>query len=258
VLINLRSLLYNIAFYGVVVVYSIIGLPTLVMPRAICLAYAKFWAATSLVLLRAICGLRVELRGRERLPDGPLVIAAKHQSAWDTFALMVVFDRPVYVLKRELMWIPLFGWYLWKTGMIPVDRAKAASALIALIKRVSLAIKGGDQVIIFPEGTRRAPGAPPDYKPGVAMMYKEFGVPCVPLALNSGLFWPRRTFRRLPGTLVVEMLEPIPPGLNRKDFMARLERELEAGSARLLAEGLADLRARGLEPALPRDANEPA
>lgn len=247
-LITLRSLTYNILFYVVVTVYSVIALPTFALPQPMIVAYARFWGRTNLWLLRMICGLRLEVRGRDKIPSGPLIVAAKHQSAWDTFALMTLFDQPVYILKRELQWIPIFGWYTIKAGMIPVHRSKAASALIDLVRRASAKLKTNHQLIIFPEGTRRPPGAAPDYKPGVAMMYKECGAPCLPVALNSGLFWPRRTFRRLPGTIVVEICDPIPPGLGRKEFMARLESEIETASAALLREGLADLRARGLEP----------
>lgn len=239
VLITLRSLVYNVLFYLTVVIYSILALPTFALPPRAILWVARFWAQTNVWLLRIVCGVRLEVRGREHVPSGPLIVAAKHQSAWDTFALMTLFPHPVYVLKRELQMIPIFGWYTIKAGMIPVHREKRGSALAALTRRAAAQIRIGAQLIIFPEGTRRAPGAPPDYKPGVALMYKEFGVPCLPVALNSGLFWPRRTFRRLPGTIVVEFLEPIPPGLDRRTFMARLERQIEQASARLLAEGVA-------------------
>jgi 1-acyl-sn-glycerol-3-phosphate acyltransferase len=136
------------------------------------------------------------------------------------------------------MWLPFYGWYAWKTGLIPVDRSAGMAALSRMTKAAQRELKRGRQIVIFPEGTRQAPGAAPDYKPGVAFLYSKAGVPCVPMALNSGLFWPRRSTRRIPGTILVEALEPIPPGLDRPTFAARLESVLEAATARLVAEGI--------------------
>ena len=153
----------------------------------------------------------------------------------ETFALLLLFDDPAYIAKRELMWIPLFGWYLAKARMIPVDRGARAQALTALTRRVRAEVKRGRQVIIFPEGTRRAPGASPAYKHGVAHMYAETGVPCLPVALNSGLVWGRRSFRRYPGTVTFEILDPIPPGLDKDAMLARLRHDIETATARLVA-----------------------
>jgi 1-acyl-sn-glycerol-3-phosphate acyltransferase len=183
-----------------------------------------------------VCGTKVEWRGVEKLPKTACIIACKHQSAWETFALYAVIDDPTYILKRELMWIPLFGWYTWKAGLIPVDRSAGLSALSRMTARAQKALGLGRQLVIFPEGTRRPPGAEPIYKPGVAFLYSKAGVPCVPLALNSGVFWPRRSLRRRPGTILVQALDPIPAGLDRKTFFVRLQNDLEAATARLVAE----------------------
>jgi 1-acyl-sn-glycerol-3-phosphate acyltransferase len=156
---------------------------------------------------------------------------------WETFALLTLFDDPAYIFKRELGWIPVFGWYAVKSRMVPVDRGARGGAIAGMIERAAEELKRGRQIIIFPEGTRTAPRAPPAYKSGVARLYAATGVPCLPVALNSGLYWPRRKFLRHPGTIVLEVLDPIPPGLDRETFAARLEREIETATGRLVAEG---------------------
>ena len=175
--------------------------------------------------MRVVCNIRVEFRGVEKIPTGPLIVASKHQSMWETLLLPGFFEAPFFVIKRQLNFIPLFGQYLIKTGMVAIDRSEGRRALLSVIRRAAEEVKHGRQFVIFPEGTRTAPGAPPHYKGGVGMVYTECGVPCLPVALNSGLFWPRRTFMRYPGTLVVEFLDPIPPGLKRDEFLARVERQ---------------------------------
>ena len=158
-----------------------------------------FHSRTSLWLLRTICGIKVEWRGVEKIPQGACIVAGKQQSLWERFSLYALLDDPTYVLKRELMWIPLFGWHMRKAGLIPIDRSAGISALSRMTARARKELGRSRQVVIFPEGTRRRPGAEPSYKPGVAHLYAKAGVPCVPLALNSGLFWPRRSLLRRPG-----------------------------------------------------------
>jgi 1-acyl-sn-glycerol-3-phosphate acyltransferase len=215
---------------------------TFLLPRRGNLGMATIWGLTSMWLLRVVCGTKVEFRGLEKLPKGAMIVAAKHQSTWETFALLWLFPDFTFIVKRELMWIPLFGWFMWKGRMIPVDRGARSQALTDMTARARVEIRSGRQLIIFPEGTRRAPGAEPRYKFGVAHLYAEIGVPCVPIALNSGLFWPRRSFRRLPGTMLVEVLDPIPPGLDKETFFKRLQGEIETATARLVAEGREELR----------------
>jgi 1-acyl-sn-glycerol-3-phosphate acyltransferase len=176
----------------------------------------------------------VEYRGVEKIPQGPLLVASKHQSMWETFALLQMFDHPLYILKRELTRIPFFGWYLMKAGMISVDRRAGGRALLKMVRQASEEVRNGRQLIIFPEGTRRPVGAPPDYKPGVAQLYASSRASCLPVALNSGLFWPRRTFMRYPGTLVVEFLDVLPPGLPRDEFLRRIAATIEEATARLV------------------------
>jgi 1-acyl-sn-glycerol-3-phosphate acyltransferase len=241
-----RSILFNILFYLNLGILLIAAIPTLLMPPQAIIEMAKLWGRTSLWLLRVVCGTRYEFRGLDRIPSGPLIVAAKHQSTWETFALLSLFKHPIFIIKRELTWIPLFGWFTIKGKMIAVDRGAGSQALAAMTKRAREVIRGGRQLFIFPEGTRRAAGAEPRYKFGVAHLYDVIGVPCVPVALNSGLFWPRRSLIRLPGTIVVEFLESIPPGLDKDAFFSRMQDEIETATARLVAEGEAELKRRGL------------
>lgn len=241
--ILVRSLLFNALYYANLLVHLIVALPTLVLPYPALRPFIRSYARTSLWLLRVVCGTKVSWRGTENIPPGSSIVACKHQSAWETFALYAVLDDPIYVLKRELMWIPLFGWYMWKAGLIPIDRSAGMAALSRMTARAQRAIAAGRprQLVIFPEGTRRAPGAGPSYKPGIVHLYARADLPCVPAALNSGLFWPRRSLVRLPGTIIVEFLPPIAPGFDRAGFLPRLQAAIEDASARLLREsGVSD------------------
>jgi 1-acyl-sn-glycerol-3-phosphate acyltransferase len=244
----IRSVIFNLLFYANVTVQMIAALPTFVLPRRFLHMFVRSYALTSLWLLRVICGTKVEWRGVEKLPKGACILACKHQSAWETFALYAAIDDPTYILKRELMWLPLFGWYMWKEGLIPIDRSAGMAALARMTARARAALAAGRQIVIFPEGTRRLPGAEPAYKPGVLYLYGKAGVPCVPIALNSGLYWPRRSFLRLPGTIVVEILDPIAPGLDREAFARQLEDTIEGTTARLVGEASARGQVSGAKP----------
>jgi len=233
----LRSLVFNVLFYAVLVCLLILALPAFLMPPRTVITVARWWAHATLFLMRVICNIRVEFRGVENIPPGPLVIVAKHQSFWETFALMPFFDHPIFILKRQLMLIPVFGQLLGKAGMIAIDRGAGVKALLDMTRRARTAVRSGCQLVIFPEGTRRAPGAPPDYKSGFAQIYASCGVPCLPVALNSGLFWPRRTFMRYPGTLVVEFLDPLPAGLPKNEFLSRVETAIEQATGRIVEAG---------------------
>jgi 1-acyl-sn-glycerol-3-phosphate acyltransferase len=232
-----RSIVFNVLFYANLIVHMIAALPTLLLPYPILHAFIRSYARSSLWLLRVVCDTKVEWRGIEKIPHGACIAACKHQSLWETFALYAVFRDPTFIIKRELMWIPVFGWYTWKAGLIPIDRSAGLSALSRMTRAAQKELESSRQLVIFPEGTRRPPGAEPSYRPGVAQLYSKTGVACVPLALNSGLFWPRRSVHRLPGTILVEVLDPIAPGLDRHAFLARLQSVLEEASARLVAEG---------------------
>ena len=242
-MIIIRSVVFNVLFYLVLAAYLMVAMPTLLLPRWGIIRLAQHWGRVNLHLLRIVCGITVEWRGLEKIPAGACLVAAKHQSVWETFALLTVFRDPTYILKRELLWLPLFGWAAWRAGMIPVDRGGGKPALAAMAAHVRDALAAGKQIIIFPEGTRRPAGAEPKYKYGIAHLYGEGIAACVPIALNSGLFWPRRQFLRYPGTITVEILDPIAPGLPIDEFFERLQRDLEAATARLIAQGRRDIAA---------------
>jgi 1-acyl-sn-glycerol-3-phosphate acyltransferase len=244
----LRSTAFTLAFYVNIIVWMVFALPTLLLPRQALTSVVRTWARSNILLLKVIAGIRCEVRGRERIPPGGLIVACKHQSTWETFALFLVFSDPCFVLKRELTWLPLFGWLAMKAQMIPVNRGARSAAMKAMTMAGKREVDRGRQIVIFPEGTRRSPGAEPAYKFGVAFLYSELDVPCVPVALNSGLFWPRRQLVKRPGTVVVEILDPIPPGLERGAFLERLQHDVERASDRLLDEvELARKRQRALQ-----------
>jgi 1-acyl-sn-glycerol-3-phosphate acyltransferase len=236
-----RSVLFNVLFYLALLLLLIVAMTTLPMPRGAVLAVARFWARTNLWMLRVICKINVAWTGIEKIPPGALIVGAKHQSTWETFALLTLLPDPTFIVKRELMWIPMFGWCVWRAGMIPVDRGAGKPAMAAMNARARAELDRGRQIIIFPEGTRRAAGAEPNYKYGIAHVYAEGAAPCLPIALNSGLFWPRRRFLRYPGTVRVEILDPIPPGLDRDIFFARLQESIETATGRLIREGEREL-----------------
>ena len=248
----LRTILFNICFYLNTILYMIVCLPVLLLPRSMLWRAVGSWTSVNLWFLQKICGIKFEFYGTERIPAGPLIVAAKHQSTGETYALLQLFADPVYVLKRELMWIPVFGWYCLKARMIPVRRGARAAALSAMAARAREEIARRRQIIIFPEGTRRPQDAEPNYNYGVAFLYGELGVPCLPIALNSGLYWPRRSWHMRPGTIRVEILDPIPPGLHPDAFLARLQNELEPATARLVSAGRSEIAARERQDAFRR------
>jgi 1-acyl-sn-glycerol-3-phosphate acyltransferase len=236
----LRSLAFLAALAFWTLVIGVAGLATLPRPAAVTYRYAVFWARGALWLLARTCGLRHRVVGAERLPPGPAILAVKHQSAWETIALLRDAPRWAGVLKRELLMIPIYGWYLRRIGMIPIDRAAGAGAMKALLRAARAAVTGRRWIMIMPEGTRTPPGRAGRYHPGIAALYGALGVPVVPVALNSGLFWGRRSLAKRPGTITLEYLDPIAPGLDRAEFMAVLQERLEAASNRLVEAGIAD------------------
>jgi 1-acyl-sn-glycerol-3-phosphate acyltransferase len=240
---TLRSLAFNVGFWSWTLAMAIVGIPLLALPRRFVMGHARIWMAGTQAMLKTLVGLDYEVRGREHLPREPAILALKHQSAWETLVLLLVIDDPAIALKRELTLIPVFGWYTLRAGMIRIDRSSGAAALRSMVEGARAALLRGSPVVIFPEGTRVAPGAHRPYHPGVAALYLQLDRPVVPVALNSGLFWPRRSFAKQPGRIVVEFLPPIAPGLDRRAFMLELERRLEGATTRLVAEGRAQLAA---------------
>lgn len=234
-----RSTIFNVLFYVTTIVLMVVFLPVLVMPARATIWLARLWGRVSVWLLRVICGTHVEFRGLENLPSHAVIIAPKHQSFLETFALLVHVGYFSYVLKRELTWIPFFGWLLLTAKQIAIDRSSGRAALAQVIDATKACFARGQSLFIFPEGTRRPVGAPAVYKGGVGFVYEATETACVPVAMNTGLFWPRRKFLRFPGHCVIEFLPPIEPGLPREQFMQVLEARLEPATDALVTEACA-------------------
>ena len=230
----LRSLIFTLWLYLSMVIFAVGLSPALLMPHRAAMGVIKLWARFVLFGLRWIAGVRVEFRGLEHRPTGAALIAAKHQGMLDVVAPFAILDDPCFVLKKELMPLPFFGWFAWKTKMIAVDRSAHSKALKDMVRQTRARLADDRQILIFPEGTRTTPGEPADYKPGVAAIYRDVNAPCWPIATNSGVHWPAHGFKRYPGVVVFEFLPPIPAGLKRAEFMAELESRIETASTVLL------------------------
>jgi 1-acyl-sn-glycerol-3-phosphate acyltransferase len=231
----LRSALFNLLFFFGTAVVAVLMLPLAIGPRRWLVAPMRWWAQGTILLLRLVCSIRVRVTGMEHVPPGASLVAAKHQSAFDTVVWLWLLPNPVYVLKRELLHIPLYGWLARRAGMIPVDRAAGASAMRHLLKAGKVAAAEGRQIVIFPEGTRVAPGARIPYQPGVVALAAATAVPVIPVATDSGLHWGRRSFRKRPGTITVAVLRPLPAGLKREALLNALVEAIEPETDRLMA-----------------------
>ncbi|WP_346764273.1 lysophospholipid acyltransferase family protein [Caulobacter sp. SLTY] len=234
----LRSLIFTAAFYSVSAIAAIGLSPLMLGPRSWSMGVMAVWSRVVTWLLRVICDVKVEVRGWENLPKGGALIAAKHQCMFDIFGTLGILPDGCFVLKKELLRIPFFGWWALRSRMIVVDREGHSAALKKLVKDSKDRMTDQRQLVIFPEGTRRHPGEVGDYKPGIAALYRELEMPVTPLALNTGVHWAPRGITMQPGTIVFEFLPPIPPGLKRGEFMRQLEGAIEPACQRLLDEGL--------------------
>jgi 1-acyl-sn-glycerol-3-phosphate acyltransferase len=231
---TVRSLIFVAWLYLSMAIFALLLSPVLLFGHRASMVVVRMWAAFIRFGLSAICGVRIEVRGLEHRPAGPALIAGKHQGMLDVIAPFTFLDDPCYVMKKELMVLPFFGWFAARTKMIAVDRAAHSAALKGMVRQARARHAECRQILIFPEGTRKLPGEAPDYKPGIAALYRDLDSPCVPMATNAGQHWPAHGFRRTPGTVVYEFLPAIPAGLKRAEFMARLEAELETASTALL------------------------
>jgi len=230
----LRSLIFVALFYAWSALLAIGMVPLFLCPRRWTLAAFGFWSRGVILMLRMFCGIRVEVRGRQWMPTGRALVAAKHQCMFDVFGQFAWLPDSSFVMRKELMRIPLFGWYATKARMVVVDREGGAQALRNLVRDATDRLTEDRQLVIFPEGTRVEPGKTGRYQPGIAGLYRELGLPVHPMATNSGVHWPAHGFVRKPGTIVFEYLEPIPAGLTRAEFMRRLETRIETASNALL------------------------
>jgi len=237
----IRSIVFVIWMYGWMAIIGILALPTLLLPRATVLWFARAFTRLIVFGLRWICGIHVEIRGEEHVPGGPVLIAGKHQAMLDVFIPFLIFDDPVLVMKRELLWYPVIGWYSLKLRFLAIDRDGGAKTMKKMLTAAKTQVTDElRQMVIYPEGTRSAPDAPPSYKPaGIRAFYKSLKLPLVPLATNAGLCWPAKGILRRPGRVVYEILPPLRSDLNPKAMLGELETVLEAGCDRLIEDGLA-------------------
>ncbi len=232
----LRSIVFWFVTGIVTLVVATVGLATLVMHRDVTYRWCVGWAHALLWLMRVVCGLRCRVVAGETLPPGPVIFALKHQSAWETIAFPALGPPISGVLKRELLVIPIYGWYMRRLGMVPIDRSAGGGAIRELMRRAKVETMRGRSIMIMPEGTRLPPGRAGRYHPGVAALYTHLNLTVVPVALNSGLFWGRRSLLLRPGTVTMEFLAPIPPGMERAVFMKLLQERIETASERLRLE----------------------
>lgn len=233
-----RSILFVIWMYGLMALLGILFLPALILPKSVTFWAISLYARGLIFGLRVICGIEVEIRGRQHMPRGTVLYAGKHNCMLDVFIPFLVMPAPAIILKQELLWYPFLGWYALKTAMIPIDRAGNTRTLKKMVAAAKVRAEDGRQIVIFPEGTRTEPGAPPAYHAaGISGLAKAIEAPIVPVATNAGLCWPGRGLKRSKGRIVYEILPPIPAGLPRKELMARLQADLESASDALVAEG---------------------
>lgn len=253
-MLQLRSVIFNVLFYIWLIVQMIVWTPFYFLaPRMMAWIVPKFWANSSLWLHDKITGTQRKITGLGNIPEGSFILAPKHQSFWDVLAFFPYLHDPLYILKRELRWIPMFGWYIMKMRMIPVNRGSKSKALRQVVQATKDELaRNPRQLIIYPEGTRRPPGAEPHYKWGIVELYTQLNLPVVPVAHQAGLFWPRRKFLRYPGTIRAEFLPAIPPGLGKEEFMARLIGDTEKAADRILLETSQDK----IVPPMPTTAQE--
>jgi 1-acyl-sn-glycerol-3-phosphate acyltransferase len=238
----IRSLIFNIQIYAMMAVMAVVFFPYALWSRDGALMACHSWCRWVQWTASWMIGLKTEVRGTP--PDGPALVAAKHQSFLDIIMIFDAVPMGRFIMKRILLFSPIFGQYAWRIGCVPVDRGKRGAAVAKMVKDVTGGMRRPGQLIIYPQGTRVAPGASRPYKIGTAVLYETMDQTCVPVATNVGLFWPRHGIYRKPGTAVVEFLAPIPPGLPREDFLARIETEIETASNRLMAEAGFNVEAR--------------
>lgn len=244
---KIRSVFFNILFYGVLTpAVCIFMMPALLMPRGATLWVARTYQVLAGYLERHVMNLQCEVRGYEHVPKdhGHYLVAAKHQSAYETMKLLTLFNDPTIILKKELLSLPIFGWFLKKLEVIAIDRSNREQSVSSLIDGAKKMQVNNRPIVIFPQGTRVAVDVDTNKKPykgGIVKLYGATGLPIIPMALNTGLYWPRNAFWKKSGTVIIEFLPPIPPGQNEQNVMRQLEEQIEAASNRLVEEGRAAL-----------------
>lgn len=234
-----RSVLFDILFVIITFVMVSVGVVTLLFPLAVMNAYKQIWLRLVFFLMKVVLGLRYRVLGYENLPKGPFILACKHQSTLETFILPYIFPHLLICLKKELIDMPISGWYFKKYGMVGINRKNPKKALVEIIHAAKNTDLAQSPLLVFPEGTRTKPGKRSAYKPGIGIFYEALKVPVVPISLNTGVFWPRHSLRRYPGITTLKILPPLSPGLSRAEFMEKLEGALEDESMALYDEAMA-------------------
>lgn len=230
----LRSIGFTLAFYGWSLLIMTISLPCLPLSRQATFECGRLWVRVTCWLLREIALIRYQLKGMENIPNTPVIFAVKHQSAWETLTFLLASKQPAFVLKRELLWVPLFGWFMWGLNMISINRRERRRSMQHLLQKARLRLNQGRSIVIFPEGTRMPPGQTGPYHAGIAALYQHLNVPVVPVALNSGLYWRRKSLLKHPGTIIMQFLPSLSPGLDKQQFLTTLKQQIEATSKQLL------------------------
>ena len=232
-----RTLLFSLYIYGVAFPALIMLVPIIFFPLKILKWVPYYWTQWAAIILRQTVKIKHQIKGQQFIQNRPVIYAMKHQSVWETLIPNHILPFPAYILKKELILLPIFGWYLYFLKMLPINRKKGTQELKKLIECTRQRLQQGRSIIIFPEGTRVSPGEQGTYQRGIAFLYEKLNVPVVPVALNSGLYWPKHKFLKLPGTITLEFLPPIPPGLPKKEFMEKLTDAIETKSLELIKKG---------------------
>lgn len=233
-LLYIRSFLFYLVAFIPTSIFCVTGLFCIFLPRFILVGYTRLWLRCVFFCLHYIQGIAAHVEGKENLPKGPFIVASKHQSTLETFFFPILFDHPYIILKKSLARIPFWGWMLHKYDAITIDREDSKQALKDLIEKGQNIKESHRPLLIFPEGTRTPPGTKAAYKSGVGFLYSKLNVPVVPIAVNTGVVWPRKTFVNYPGKAILKILPPIYPGLSKREFMVRLEDVIESESLLLM------------------------
>jgi len=208
--------------------------PYLLLSHSLLRKPVNVWILGIFKLLEIICNITYEVKGKENIPNNAVLVASKHQSAFETFALFNNINNSIFIHKKQLFYIPIFGQYLKKVNMISIDRSKGSSAIRTMLNEAKSKISQGYSIIIFPEGTRKKPGENPDYKTGIAGIYKELETEVLPVAVNSGHFWPKHTFIKKPGKIIIKFLKPIPSQLDKSEFLKTIESVIEEETNKII------------------------
>ena len=230
----IRSIIFYLLLYMWTLLLGTVCLPLLLLPNSYVRSLANLWISGIFGMLKAICAITYEIRGKENIPDHAVIVASKHQSTFETFLLFRLINNSIFIHKRELFLIPIFGFYLKKSNMIAINRAEGPKAMRKMLNEVKESIVNGYSIIIFPEGTRKKPGETPDYKTGIAGVYKESEAEVLPVALNSGYCWPKHTFIKTSGKIIIKFLKPIPSGLEKSEFLKKIESVIEEETNKII------------------------